>query len=63
MRIKESLQCLPVYLSGCKFMAVLVGHTYSTRLWWYVLYYEYRAQLPALQDNSESLSPRTGKCW
>ena len=32
-RIDESLVALPVYLSGCKSLLVLVGPTYCSRLW------------------------------
>ena len=32
-RINESLAALPVYLSGCKELLVLVGPTYCGRLW------------------------------
>jgi len=31
--ITESLQCLPVYLSGCSNILILCGETYLTRLW------------------------------
>ena len=32
-RITESLECLPVYLAGCKDLLVLAGQSYHTRLW------------------------------
>jgi len=31
--IDESLQCLPIFLSGCKQLLAVVGNTYLTRLW------------------------------
>ena len=31
--IDESLRCLPVFVSGCKNLAVLIGPTYYRRLW------------------------------
>ena len=32
-RIDESLAALPVYLSGCQSLLVVIGPTYTTRLW------------------------------
>merc|ERR1719253_350626 len=31
--IENSLLCLPVYLSGCSELVIIVGETYTTRLW------------------------------
>ncbi len=31
--IKASLALLPIHLAGCKRLLVLIGPTYSTRLW------------------------------
>ena len=33
LRIDESLAALPVYLSGCQDLLILVGPTYTRRLW------------------------------
>ena len=32
-KIDESLAALPVYLSGCRDLLILVGSTYTRRLW------------------------------
>jgi hypothetical protein len=31
--IKASLAALPIYISGCKSLIVLLGPTYASRLW------------------------------
>ena len=33
LNIDESLKCLPVFLSGCQQLLLLVGPTYTSRLW------------------------------
>ena len=33
LNIDASLACLPIFLSGCKKLLMLVGSTYVTRLW------------------------------
>ena len=31
--IEASLAVLPIFLAGCKYLLILPGHTYATRLW------------------------------
>ena len=33
LNIDASLSCLPIFLSGCQQLLVMVGPTYTTRLW------------------------------
>ena len=33
LNIDASLTCLPIFLSGCKTLLMLVGSTYMSRLW------------------------------
>lgn len=38
-KISESLAGLPIYLSGCQEMVVLMGETYLSRLWWVQMFH------------------------
>jgi len=53
--IEESLQCLPVFLSGCNQLLVLAGKTYLTRLWCIVEVFVFLA----IEGKSENLTIRS----
>ena len=33
-RVEENLALLPIYLAGCKTFVLLLGPSYTKRLWW-----------------------------
>jgi len=49
--IESSLQCLPLFLSGCHQFVVLAGSVYTTRMWY----------LGTLVPLARALVPKTGR--
>jgi hypothetical protein len=53
--IKSDLQCLPIFLAGCKILLVLSGRTYTSRLWSCVELFVYVQML--VDDETDSNAP------
>ena len=56
--IEESLECLPVYLSGCNDLLVLVGKTYHTRLWCVMELFVYLRMGKSIQEQRDNMVVR-----